>query len=601
MSRRCRIGSTPLMPSRWLTRLPAPEPRAATRTPRVADQVGDLGDGEEVGGVAQGVDDAELVVEPGEHDLLLGVARAGVAPADGVAAALGEHLHRVGAGRDAEHLGLGQVHRADAEVGAGLLGALVGDQGGHRDQPVGAGAVAAGDLEGARVHRRGVGEVAGVGDPVEVARVEHDEPAGGVEQVDGAHLLGVGVAHRGGEHGGQAGGVGQAEQAGRVRAAAGGALRAAVVDDLDGQPVARQQRLPGARGGRGPARGARRAPPGRRRSRGRAARAAGSARALCPLGTCLRFRRPRGCEPGRRTSRDRSSGVGPAASRSGLVTGTPRSPRRWVSVTSRHSAAQPTPGAVPPPRPRASTVTRGRRGSTMAPPRTGVRGRGRGRPASGPVPPARGAAAPAAPGDERLDGEVDAEHRRDAGPAARRGEPDRAVEPVAVGERERALAVLGGALDEVPRASRRRSASRTPRRRGGGRTRRIAPSGRADGDQPPRPVHRRHAEAAGGEVDEGLGVAQQVVGLAGGDPHQPGLDADPLPGGGGEPLRPLGELGGDPGGERPDVVRAVAAGGEPGAGAGGRAGGDDRGTGPQRAPARRRGSARRRPRRHTRW
>ena len=78
--------------------------------------------------------------------------------------------------------------------------------------------------------------------------------------------------------------------------------------------------------------------------------------------------------------------VGQVASRSGLVTGTPRSPRRWVSVTSRHSAAQPTPGAVPPPRPRASTVTRGRRGSTIAPPRTGVRERGPGRPASGPVP-----------------------------------------------------------------------------------------------------------------------------------------------------------------------------------------------------------------------
>ena len=66
------------------------------------------------------------------------------------------------------------------------------------------------------------------------------------------------------------------------------------------------------------------------------------------------------------------------ASRSGVVTGMPRSPRRWVSVTRRHSAAQPTPGMLPPPRPRASTVTRGRRGSTIAPPRTGVRGRGGG-------------------------------------------------------------------------------------------------------------------------------------------------------------------------------------------------------------------------------
>ena len=54
------------------------------------------------------------------------------------------------------------------------------------------------------------------------------------------------------------------------------------------------------------------------------------------------------------------------------------------------------------PRPRASTVTRGRRGSTIAPPRTGVRERGRaaGAPASRPdrpVPPA-GAAALTAPG-----------------------------------------------------------------------------------------------------------------------------------------------------------------------------------------------------------
>ena len=164
------------------------------------------------------------------------------------------------------------------------------------------------------------------------------------------------------------------------------------------------------------------------------------------------------------------------------MTGMPRSPRRCVAVTSRHSAAQPAPGAVPATRPRARTVTRGRRGSTMAPPRTGVRGRGDGEdavplpprtasaPGSAPDPrtasaprtpdPRRtgtraGAPAPArtAPGRwperERLDGEVDAEHRGDAGAAARRGEPDRAVEAVAVGEGERALAVRGGALDEV--------------------------------------------------------------------------------------------------------------------------------------------------------
>ena len=55
----------------------------------------------------------------------------------------------------------------------------------------------------------------------------------------------------------------------------------------------------------------------------------------------------------------------------------PRSPRRCVSVTRRHRAAQPAPRAIPgswaASAPAASTVTRGRRGSTIAPPRAGVR------------------------------------------------------------------------------------------------------------------------------------------------------------------------------------------------------------------------------------
>ena len=123
------------------------------------------------------------------------------------------------------------------------------------------------------------------------------------------------------------------------------------------------------------------------------------------------------------------------ASRSGSVTGVPRSPRRWVSVTRRHRAAHPRPRSVPAPRPRARTVTRGRRGSTTAPPRTGARTLG-----------AR------APRHRRLPhGEVDAEDRGDAGPATGHREPHRAVEAVAVGEGEGVLAVLGGPLDEVLR------------------------------------------------------------------------------------------------------------------------------------------------------
>ncbi len=47
-----------------------------------------------------------------------------------------------------------------------------------------------------------------------------------------------------------------------------------------------------------------------------------------------------------------------------LLTGVPRSPPRWVALISRASEAQPLPV-------RASRVTRGRRGSTLIPPRAG--------------------------------------------------------------------------------------------------------------------------------------------------------------------------------------------------------------------------------------
>ena len=214
----------------------------------------------------------------------------------------------------------------DAEVGAGLLGALVGDEGGHRDEPVGAGAVSPGDLERGGVHLRGAREVPGVGDPVEVARVEDDEAAGGVEQVDGAHLVGVDVAHRGGEHGGDAGRVGEGEQARGVRPASGSALGAAVEDDLDGEPVAGQHGLPRGEqvaGAVAPAREGRAPDVG-----------VGAEQHEQPTGA-------RGSSPASPASPDQR------AMRSGVVTGTPRSPRRWVCVTRRHRAAHPAPGATP--------------------------------------------------------------------------------------------------------------------------------------------------------------------------------------------------------------------------------------------------------------
>ena len=141
ISRPCAIGSTPEMPSRWLTRLPAPEPRAATRTP-IPDQVADLGDGEEVGGVARA---AAMVASSSSSrsrtasQVRLG--RAGVAAADAGLAARAQHGVGLGVGAGApagDQVGLGQVDRADAEVAAGVEPAPVGDPRGAAQQLAGA-------------------------------------------------------------------------------------------------------------------------------------------------------------------------------------------------------------------------------------------------------------------------------------------------------------------------------------------------------------------------------------------------------------------------------------------------------------------------------
>ena len=181
---------------------------------------------------------------------------------------------------------------------------------------------------------------------------------------------------------------------------------------------------------------------------------------------------------------------------SGVATGSPRSPLRWVAVTSRQSRPHPAPGSRPEPMPRASTVTRGRRGSTIAPPRTGVRepeppgppGHSATQPPGPPWPVdgAVGAGAPGStgrPGGRRrqrrppggrlapgrrvgrprggtsrpfgvratgrgADREVDAEDRVDARLGARLDEPHRTVEAVTVGQGQRRLTPRHGPLDQ---------------------------------------------------------------------------------------------------------------------------------------------------------
>ncbi len=87
--------------------------------------------------------------------------------------------------------------------------------------------------------------MAGVGRPVEVARVEDDEAAGGVEDVDGPGVGGVDVPDDRGEDGRGAGLVGEREHVPGMAAAARRAVGAAVADDLDDEGAGRQEPPPG--------------------------------------------------------------------------------------------------------------------------------------------------------------------------------------------------------------------------------------------------------------------------------------------------------------------------------------------------------------------
>jgi hypothetical protein len=146
------------------------------------------------------------------------------------------------------------VHLADAEVGPGvepaalrhLLGAAEQVGGLPRaepcrgsDPPCGVG------------HLAGAGQVARGGGAVEVAGVEPDQPAGGVEHVGRGGPIRRGVADGGGEHGGNARLAGEAQHPGGVAETARGALRAVVADHLDGQRAERQQVVPAGQHGAG--------------------------------------------------------------------------------------------------------------------------------------------------------------------------------------------------------------------------------------------------------------------------------------------------------------------------------------------------------------
>ena len=488
--------------------LPAPDPRAALRMPRSRIICGDVADGEEVRRVAERADDLELVVEP-LPDALAGTVA--VAPADALLAADPQGVvgGRRSLGGDLE---LREVHLPDAEVGAGVEDALVGEGAGLREQVEGAPVARAlqpgeaADLLGDLVHLlAGLQEPLGVA-PVEVAQVHRHQPPGRIEHVGRRGVEPVGEADRVGEHDRDPG-----LRAERARPA----IRAACGEDPGPDPGSRWETT-STISCPGPTRSSHRASTSRPRSSRRSVAARPSSEAG-PSST--RTSRPATC----------------SATSSGVHTGVPRSPAAWVAETSRHTAAQPL-------RPLARKVTRGSRGSREAPPRVGVRDR--------PSLAARSRVA-----ESTSEGQVDAEDRPHLAGHRGLGEPDRAVGAVAVGQGEGVHLLLGGSFDEdvgVRGAVLQGVAGGDVEvdERVGQRSAR--PSGHAEREvlgQPEGGLHQR---------EEPVGVTHQVVGLPLGDrPARARLGRGPL-GGAGRRRRPPTRRA--PGPPRPAAPRRSSAG-----------------------------------------
>ena len=463
-----------------------------------------------------------------------------------------EDALRVDVGGDAEDGLLGQVDGPDPEVDGRVLDALHGERDARPEQRpgtlAGQGAAAAdprtGGLEDVArhgIHRRSGTEVACRGDPVEVTDVEGDEPPGGVEDVDGGGLPRVGVPHGSGEDDADAVLPGECVEPGRVTEAGRGALGPAVADDLDGDRVARQQ---------GPPPSQRRVGPGALQCEDRTADVGvgteqDDERAGATLGGVDARRRGQlGDELGR-------------AHRLAPLT---------AEVGAGDEAAQPAPACA---RVETEVTTPGEDGHPRQP---GVHDGAAADRGARPRRRTTTVRRPARVGHFVTDGEVDAEDRGDPGVGAGLDEPHRAVEPVPVGQGQRRLApghgplheggggrgavlhgVSGGdvQVDEGVVHGRSSGPGFGPVRR------RRRPVGRDRGEVVGQGFGAWHPEQVLDDLEEDLGLAQQVVGLAGAE-RSTTLDGRPLPGRPGEERRPLGQLGGDRGQHLPDAARARA-------------------------------------------
>ena len=201
-----------------------------------AGEVDDLGDGEEVGGEAEGGDGAQLFLESVARGDALGAA---VAIEARLAAGAQDRVSARSISLADDDVELGHDDLADAEIGRGE-GALPRqlDRGSEeilRGTPAGARGPC--DLLGDVGHEGCGGEEAlGIG-AVTVALVEGDEAARGIEDVDDAPLPGMGVAHGMGEDGSDAAVAGPAEGARGDRGGERAAART-MAHDLDAQGLA---------------------------------------------------------------------------------------------------------------------------------------------------------------------------------------------------------------------------------------------------------------------------------------------------------------------------------------------------------------------------
>ena len=221
-------------------------PAGCDPDPQPTDQGADLFHGQEVPGVAERADRAQLLLEPLLHRPQPAGRQAGVPATDPGFAVLAQHRIRGAAGLHPQDVRLGQVHVAEPDIRTGVEPAPLSQALGTGQQVAGVALVARrpGDLPGQTGHLLGGGQVALRGDPVQMPVGERDQPTGRVQDVGGDRAVDRGIPDRVAEHHLNPAAAGQFEHPGGVPEAGRGALRTLVADHLYRQAAQRHRGPP---------------------------------------------------------------------------------------------------------------------------------------------------------------------------------------------------------------------------------------------------------------------------------------------------------------------------------------------------------------------